>query len=119
MTASVLEHLYARGPESAESLFALVDGAQSPLLEPEVRASCEDELLRVYHRALREHGVSGYSLDQVRYDYRLSMLTHLQKLVRGFASFDIVNDRHQRLTKIARRRVSSAVVDNFGDDLFN
>ena len=87
-------------------------------LDPEIRTSCEHELLRIYHKTLVENGVQGYSLDQVRYDYRLSMLTHLQKLIRG-ASFDIVNDRHQRLTQVIRRRVSSAVIDNYGDDLVN
>ena len=47
------------------------------------------------------------------------MLIHLQKLIRGFASFDIVNDRHQRVTQVIRRRVSSAIVDHYGEDLVN
>ena len=88
-------------------------------LEPEVRASCEGELIETYHSALEDHGVRGYSFDQLKTDYRLSMLTHLQKLARGFASFDIVNERHLQLTKVARRRVTLTVVDNYGEDLFD
>jgi hypothetical protein len=88
-------------------------------LEPQIRQSCESELLQLYHASLAEHGVCGYSLEQAIYDYRLSMLTHLQKLVRGFASFDIVNDRHSMLLQTVRRRVISAVISNYGDDLFD
>ena len=68
---------------------------------------------------LTESGVSDYSLAQARFDYPLSLLSLLQKLARGFASFDVVNDRHLQLTRAVRRRVTSAVADSYGDDLLH
>ena len=87
-------------------------------LEPEVRRACEEAVVQTYHDTLVENGVSGYSLEQLQLDYRLSLLSHLHKLARGFASFEIANERHLQLTNAVRRRVASAVADNCGDDLF-
>ena len=39
-------------------------------LEPDVRRANVDDLLARYHEALGEHGVDGYTLDQLRSDYR-------------------------------------------------
>lgn len=81
-------------------------------LEPDLRRSCEADFLSAYCQTLAENGVSDYSTDQAWGDYRLSMLTHLQKLARGFASFDLVNDRHRKLREVLNRRVISAVADH-------
>ena len=39
-------------------------------LTPEVRRGCEAELMTRYHEALRERGVTGYSIDALKEDYR-------------------------------------------------
>ena len=39
-------------------------------LEPEVRAADVDVLVTGYHEALGDHGVTGYTLDELRADYR-------------------------------------------------
>ena len=39
-------------------------------LEPEVRAADVDVLVAGYHEALGDHGVTGYTLDELRADYR-------------------------------------------------
>jgi hypothetical protein len=39
-------------------------------LDPEVRRPAVDELLSGYHEALGDHGVAGYTLDELRSDYR-------------------------------------------------
>jgi aminoglycoside/choline kinase family phosphotransferase len=43
-------------------------------MTPEVRRSCENDLVEHYHRRLGELGVAGYSLDQCWLDYRRSLL---------------------------------------------
>jgi hypothetical protein len=43
-------------------------------MTPEVRRSCEAELVERYHRRLVELGVDGYTLDRCWLDYRLSLL---------------------------------------------
>ena len=88
-------------------------------MEPEIRKPCEHALLKTYLNTLVEQGVQNYSFEQAHYDYRLSMLTHLLKLIRFFDSFDIVNERHRKVHQAIRRRIPAAVIDNYGDDLIN
>src|SRR5262249_56266901 len=44
---------------------------------PERRARLEAPLLARYHAGLCARGVSGYSLERLREDYRLSVIGHL------------------------------------------
>ncbi len=44
---------------------------------PERRARFEQRLLQRYYDALQSHGITGYSWDDVWYDYRLSVLSFL------------------------------------------
>ena len=44
---------------------------------PERRARLEAQLVERYHTGLLAHGVSGYSLDRLWEDYRLSIIGHL------------------------------------------
>lgn len=46
-------------------------------LTPDVRASQERDLLRLYTETLRENGVTGYSLARCEEDYRRGLLTAL------------------------------------------
>jgi hypothetical protein len=43
-------------------------------MTPEVRRTCETQLIEGYHRTLVEQGVEGYSLDRCWHDYRMSLL---------------------------------------------
>lgn len=44
---------------------------------PEHRARLEAPLLERYHAGLRAHGVTGYGIDRLWEDYRLSVIAHL------------------------------------------
>lgn len=46
-------------------------------LDPETRRTFETSLLQRYHRQLVDHGVSDYTLDDCREDYRLSILANI------------------------------------------
>ncbi|MFE3543974.1 phosphotransferase family protein [Nocardia sp. NPDC059177] len=43
-------------------------------LAPTLRSACEHDLVDRYHRALLEHGVTGYSSEECWHDYRFGML---------------------------------------------
>ena len=45
--------------------------------EPEKRKDVSDDLIALYHRTLVEHGVTGYSFQQCRDDYRLGLLASM------------------------------------------
>jgi hypothetical protein len=80
-------------------------------LEPEERRACEHDVLSAYCDTLVACGIDDYNVDRAWRDYRLSALTHLQKLVRGL-TMKTNADRHLRLREAIRRRTISAVVDN-------
>jgi len=79
-------------------------------LEPDIRRACESSLFAVYCPSLAENGVD-YSIDDAWRDYRLSLLTHLQKLARGH-TMETTADRHFRLRQALRRRTLSAISDH-------
>ncbi|EHI14916.1 phosphotransferase family protein [Mycolicibacterium thermoresistibile] len=54
-------------------------------LLPEVRSEVERDLVEVYHRALRSHGVADYDSETCWRDYRLGMLQVPLLTVLGFA----------------------------------
>lgn len=80
-------------------------------LDPDVRRSCEDDVLNAYCDTLADLGID-YPKDRAWHDYRLTLLTHLQKLARGFASFELVNERHRRLRDTVSRRAISTIADH-------
>ncbi|MBS10747.1 MAG: hypothetical protein CME19_03980 [Gemmatimonadetes bacterium] len=53
---------------------------------------------------------SAYDVEQVWHDYRLSILTHLQKLLRGL-TIRPSHERHERVQLAIRRRVIQTVED--------
>ena len=80
-------------------------------LKVEDRREHEDEILRAYHDALVERGVSGYSWNDCWSDYvRSAMFSFCYPLTAG-ASLDLVNDRAVELVTSMFERVSSAIVD--------
>lgn len=54
-------------------------------LAPQDRASCERELVEVYHRALQDYGVGDYDSETCWQDYRLGMLQVPLITTLGFA----------------------------------
>ena len=45
--------------------------------DPEKRPAVSDDLLALYHQTLVEHGVTGYSFEQCRDDYRIGLLVSM------------------------------------------
>lgn len=80
-------------------------------LEAEIRRGCENDIFSAYCETLAAHGVKGYGVAEAWRDYRLSLLTHIQKLARG-QTMQTTADRHHRLRDAIRRRTFSAVEDH-------
>lgn len=85
-------------------------------LDPEIRRASETTFLSTYGQTLSASGITDYTTEAAATDYRLSLLTHLQKLVRSFG-FEVVNERHIRLREIQRTRVISALMDHCTPDM--
>lgn len=98
-----------RGPGSYDLAYILGGSMQ-----PDIRRSCETELLNAYHRQLTELAISGYSREQLTADYALS---HLQgglatAMVVG-GGMDLSNERGRELgTTMATRHAISALDHN-------
>lgn len=71
------------GPAALELAFFLVGS-----LVPDNRRHTEPDLLRRYHAALTERGVTGYPLDRLITDYRLALLVQLAGTVTWLAHAD-------------------------------
>ena len=81
-------------------------------MDPERRRATELGLLRKYHSALSEFGVSGYDFEACLHDYRLSLLYHLTRVVVVGALLDISSERGQQLMKAVLDRFDSALTDH-------
>ncbi len=81
-------------------------------LPPEQRRGMEKSLLKIYHSVLIEAGVRGYDFDQFLYDYRLSVLQILQRLVVSVGVLDFTSERGQSLMKAIFERCIAAVDDH-------
>ncbi len=76
-------------------------------------AAGEDELLRLYHRALNRAGVTGYSWDEMLADYELAQLWVLHRGVILIGTLDLSHERgvhivDQALTRTLR---DTALID--------
>lgn len=80
---------------------------------PEWRREHEEHLLRVYHDALVENGLSAYSFDRCVDDYRACGLVLVGYLVTGAKDIDpsSFNDRGQTLFETMFNRYSTAIMD--------
>ena len=58
--------------------------------DPEKRTAVSDDLVALYHATLLEHGVTGYSLEQCRNDYRLGLLASMFIPLIGVQGVDAV-----------------------------
>lgn len=80
-------------------------------LTPADRKTHEMRLLRLWHDALSEHGVKGYSWDQALLDYRLGALYSWMYVVIAVASLDPANERGMALFNAWFQRGSIAMAE--------
>jgi hypothetical protein len=80
-------------------------------VRPEQRRAWEREMLGEYHGALTEAGVRGYSPDQLRRDYRRSLMVYLGIMVVDGAMLEVSNERAFNLMAAMFGRLSSAIIE--------
>jgi len=73
------------------------------------RSASIEQLSRHYWDNLREHGVTGYSLDECLLDCRLGVLDALYRHTIYYSVFDLTADRAQRLWRAIRSRHEAAI----------
>jgi hypothetical protein len=83
----------------------------------EDRRTHEDALLRAYHAGLVTGGVSGYSLDQLRADYRVGVLYGWIIPVFAVGSLDVSSERAMALWTEVIKRAQAAMSDHHVADL--
>ncbi len=83
----------------------------SQSVDPKIRASNEDALVREYHRTLLDNGVEGYSWDQCWDDYRATTMGCLVIPVVAGGSMDLANERGLELATKMLDRSLSAIMD--------
>lgn len=80
----------------------------SQSVDPAVRASTEEGLVREYQRLLADNGVKGYSFDNAWDDYRVAIMFCLTYPVTACGSIDLANERGVQLaTKMLDRSLSA------------
>ncbi|PWB46520.1 MAG: hypothetical protein C3F10_04775 [Dehalococcoidia bacterium] len=83
----------------------------SQSVDPEIRATCEENLIRDYLRALKDHGVKDYAFDQAWDDYRLTTMFCFTYPVTSCGSIDLANERGLQLAMKMLDRSLSAITD--------
>ena len=79
-------------------------------LSPEDRRRHEEALLATYHQALADHGVTGYTQEECREDYRLGML-HGPLIIFLGRLTATVTDRGDEMFKVMWQRCARAILD--------
>jgi hypothetical protein len=79
-------------------------------LSPEDRRRHEADLLADYHRALADHGVTGYTLEECWEDYRIGML-HGPLIIFLGRLTATVTDRGDEMFKVMWQRCARAILD--------
>jgi hypothetical protein len=75
------------------------------------RRRMEMDLLRAYHAVLVEHGVQEYTYEECRYDYRLSMLPALQRVVNRITRGHLTPAKERLYLDVLMPRCCAAVLD--------
>ncbi|MGH2560134.1 MAG: aminoglycoside phosphotransferase family protein [Thermomicrobiales bacterium] len=100
-----------RGPAAVDVAYVLFGS-----LDIDVRRAREAELLRHYHALLIEHGVTGYSIDELHDDCRRALLQQLAGTVGWLANADVdlFTGRERALVEaaIGDGRLVSALLDH-------
>ncbi|MCP4083520.1 MAG: phosphotransferase [Actinomycetia bacterium] len=80
---------------------------------PEWRREHQDQLIERYHEGLVEGGVSGYSLEECRADYRAAGLTLLAYMVTGANDIDpdTLTERGRDLIETMFNRYATTITD--------
>ena len=78
----------------------------------DLRRAVEKDVVRLYHERLLERGVSGYSFDECRNDYRKGLLFFTFIGVLAVASLDMSDPRGTELLRVAVPRYFTSIVDN-------
>ena len=86
-------------------------------LRPAARKASETELLRAYHQALLDGGVSGYSWEQCWDDYRVATLFCVAYPVVAGGQIDLGNERGVNLVRKMALRSLGAATDLDVQDL--
>jgi len=81
-------------------------------LTVEVRRAHEDELLRLYHATLVEHGVTDYKFSQLKRDYAGTLLALIPFAVVAATSLDLTSERGQALASAVFTRMDEALADH-------
>jgi hypothetical protein len=68
----------------------------------------EEQLLRLYHQALTDAGVNGYSWAQCHHDYRCAMLSAFVEGILTVASLEAEDDHARQLARVLTERFSQA-----------
>jgi thiamine kinase-like enzyme len=89
----------------------------SQSVDPAVRKSCEMEALRTYHETLREGGVSGYSFDDLMWDYRSTAMYCLVYPVISGGTLDLANERGTALVTAMLDRSIATILDLDCDEM--
>jgi hypothetical protein len=79
-----------------------------PNMEPSDANAAEGHLVGVYHSALVEAGVRGYSLDQCREEYVLGSLWVIHRGVLLVGTLDLSNERGMAMVDRAVERAMQA-----------
>jgi hypothetical protein len=83
----------------------------SACIPAEQRRATEDELVRYYHQALGNHGVTNYSIEQCFDDYDVALLFMFSYPIIIAGAFDPANERGKALAVESLRRSSQCVAD--------
>jgi len=87
-------------------------------MAPELRKDKERKLLEVYHSCLIKSGIIGYTFNDCVYDYRLSLLNHLDRIVGATVRFDFLSTpAGRKFVETVLHRFDSALKDNQVTDL--
>ncbi len=81
-------------------------------LAGDVRREHEDELLRLYHQTLLDHGVSGYELDQLAADYRVGVMYGWVIPVFAVGTLDASSERAMALWTTVLERLQDAILQH-------
>jgi len=89
----------------------------SQSVNPEDRKACEMDVLHRYHDTLKEHGVSGYSFDELMSDYRACAMYCLVYPVISGGGLDLANERGVALVTAMLDRSVATIVDLDCDEM--
>jgi thiamine kinase-like enzyme len=80
-------------------------------VDADERRACEMEMLRLYHRTLRECGVKRYPFWQLKLEYRLTLAGVLGGLAGVGDLLEELTQRGEELSVVMRERVEAALLD--------